>query len=487
MVTPPLPNDALGVSARRRPTGALLLAGALLLQAAMVTVIPPLWLVAEATVLLLLIIAVRAPRTVVLATLAFLAVSGLIRRATGSYVTQLDPLILAAPLLALTCLVSAFRGGYRAQRTPLSTAVTAMLALGVIYVVNPLQGNLEVGIVGAGLFVGPMVWFFIGQLLGDKETLRRVRQILLVTTIIVAAYGIKQTLFGFTGFEERWIAIRGASYHSLDIRGNTRPFSTFASGAEYGFFLALGAILLAASSSSRHRLLRAIAIAALLSACLYSGTRSILIAGVMGVMIGLLLGRRRSLASSGAIAVVGLLGLLALLRVVPPATGNSTADELRNRVVGGLTDPLNSKNSTLGIHVNSFGEGLKSGITNPLGSGAGVTNLAGRRLGSQSVSAEHDLPNVLLAYGIPGGLVLIALFVQVLRRVDQCARRGRRDLIGPAVFMLALFGQWFAGELYAVTAIGWFFLGSLDGQIGRSESEGLALESAESVQDRMAV
>jgi hypothetical protein len=121
--------------------------------------------------------------------------------------------------------------------------------------------------------------------------------------------------------------------------------------------------------------------------------------------------------------------------------------------------------STLGIHIDTFTSGIKRGLENPLGVGAGVTNRAGALFGPTSESSEHDLPNVLIAYGWLGGVLLVFLVSRVYGLGRRAAEKGDAELLGPVIFALVLFGSWFVGGLYAISAILWFLLGAVDGRL----------------------
>lgn len=418
------------------------------------------------------VLAVRAPRAVVLATLLFLPFLALLRRVSGSYLATVDPLAVAGLALAVLCLLVLSFGQQAGPRTPLAATVTAMICLGLLQIANPAQGGPVIGAFGAGLFVGPMVWFFIGHRVGDAATLALVTRALRVVVVVVALYGVKQVLFGFTAFEDRWVASQRGRYAALGIGDSIRPFSTFASGAEYSYFLVLGPILFTTWSSGVGWLRRTVVVLTLLVASFYAGSRGIFVTAVLGTVTVALVQRVRNLSKAVVLCLAfGVLGLL-LLRLVPLSAEDTAAGAIQNRTLTGLSRPFDPEVSTLGIHIDSFGRGMAQGLRSPLGQGAASVNLAGAKLSGKSLAAEHDVPNMLLAYGWLGGLLLIMLLVRTYRLLRACVRQRRRELLGPAVFVLTTFGVWFVGELYAVTAILWFFLGALD----RLEGEGWPTE-----------
>jgi len=437
--------------------------GAMLSGTALVTAIT------VAVGLVMVVLALCAPRAVVLGTLIALPFVGLLRRATGSYVATLDPILIIPPMLAAVCLFASVRRGDRAPRSRLGDAVAGFLALGALGALNPTQGGLKVGIVGAGLFVGPLIWFFVGQRLADLVTLRRLLRLLACIALIVAAYGLKQMIFGFSSFEQRWIDSKLSVYSALSINGKIRPFSTFASAAEYSYFLVIGAVLFATRLRAERWITSSAPVILFVTACFFAGSRGIFVFCSSGVILVLIASRVKHLALSLLICLACSFVGLSLLKLVPLSRGTSVAAATQNRTLEGLTDPFNDSVSTANLHTASIASGTINGLKNPVGSGAGATNQAGYLFGGRNQSSEHDVPNVLLAYGWLGGLCLGLLILNVYRLARRAVASGRAELIGPAVLFLALFGSWFNGAMYAVTALAWFLLGAIEQELFRHE------------------
>lgn len=448
----------------------------LILEGVVAAALPVIFALALPIGLAALTVSLRAPRIMVPCVLAFyLPLAGFLRRLTGSYIAKIDPLHLVAPAVAFCCLIFLLKRGETRPRTELSAAVGAMVVLGLVETINPLQGGLLVGLAGAGLFVGPLVWFYLGQVIGDSGILWALQRMLRISVVLVVLYGLKQLVFGFTGFENQWIAARSASYQALIIGGITRPFSTFASGAEYSYVLVLGAVLFCTWRPPVGQTFRYLLVAVFLLSCFYAGSRSIFVTGVVAVLLVFLVRHLESFAKALVICMVLALLGLGLLQLVPLANGSSSAAKIRNRTLQGLSDPFNPQVSTLGLHVDAVGTALRSGLSNPVGSGAGVVTVAGTSIGKVATSAELDLPNALLAYGWAGLAIYLVIVVRVYRLIRKAVRTGRTELVGPSVFAVALFGAWFAGGLYMVGAVLWFFLGSLDRQMANlSENADIA-------------
>lgn len=433
-------------------------------------------LLAVLTVMALGIIAIRAPRLVTLVILTLLPFVGLLRRASGSYESSFDPILLVSPIVATACWFASIRRGDLALPTPLRRAVVILLVIAAFGAANPLQGDLGVGLVGSGLFVGPMIWFFVGQRLGDHKLLRLLQGVLILVSLIVAAYGLKQLLVGFYGFEQHWIDSKSADYHALNISGHIRPFATFASAAEYSYFLALGAILLACRRGLTRRILIIPLIGLLVLTCFFAGSRSIFVLSMAGVILVVVSERVHRLLVAFMVSVAVSLVGIAFLTVVPLSKGDTTAASAQNRTLQGLSDPFNSDVSTANIHIASVIRGTADGLRNPIGQGPAVTNAAGRGT-VQVQSTEHDLPNALIAYGWFGGAAVIYLLICVCKLTARVVRKADTTLLGPTVFVFLLFGTWFVGGLYAVSALIWFFMGAVDRNIFLSDNEPVEAQS----------
>jgi hypothetical protein len=114
--------------------------------------------------------------------------------------------------------------------------------------------------------------------------------------------------------------------------------------------------------------------------------------------------------------------------------------------------------STLLLH------GYQALLQRPMGSGLGATSAAASKFGgAASHTTETDLGDVMVATGVPGA---IAYHVMIFFIGVTAIRywRGTRSTLALAIMGLlgSHFLLWLGGGLYAVSAIVWFCIGSLD-------------------------
>jgi len=141
----------------------------LVLEGLVATALPPLFALAIPASAVALALSLRAPRIVVLVTLAvYLPVAGLLRRATGTYVAKIDPLNLVGPAIAFLCLVFLLRQRGARPRTELNGAVGAMIVLGLVEAAAPVDAVEVVASEAAAMLGAEQVSFLIADLGGDS-------------------------------------------------------------------------------------------------------------------------------------------------------------------------------------------------------------------------------------------------------------------------------------------------------------------------------
>jgi hypothetical protein len=390
---------------------------------------------------------------IALTLLPFLAV---VRRLINPSTSAGDPLLVLPAAFALLCLSSP--RSKQPERTAMGTIVFLLMFVIGVQVLNPLQGPLRVGIVGAVLMSTPLFWFFVGRAVCTPRLLRQAANVLIVTALVVGLYGLKQTFFGFAGFEKAWIDSHFETYIALSVAGQIRAFSTFSSSAEYGLYAGMGA----AAAVVIWRGWRRWVTATFLIACTFlTGSRGIFLTSAAALLVVLGAGRLRSL-TRGVLILVPLIGLLGIgANFVPVPQGESTAAVLTRRSITGLASPFDSQKSTAGTHANNVRLALDRGFGQPAGYGPGAVNQAGLALGGKTYSGESDFSDILVALGYPGELLLFALYLALFKAANAGVRRDRLLLV-PAALALVTFNTWFVGGLYAVTATLWFAIGALD-------------------------
>lgn len=435
-----------------------------------------------------------ACRTLVLALL--LPLLGLARRlldAAGAPAAY-DPLLLVAPL-AGACLVARLAVTARpVLQQALGRSVPAQLGLLLagylaLQAVNPLQGSLLAGLGGALFFLGPLPWFVLGLAGIDRASLARLVRLVALGAAATALWGLGQLVCGFLPAEQAWISRSG--YPSLGVGGFVRPFGPFTSAEEWSRFLQLGAVLAGAfalapppamprgAGPRRARLSQPawLGCAALcLTGLVASGVRSSLFGALVGLLVALALAARsaagRGAVLLGAAALVPGLAVAGDLTAGPGAVAPATtaAEALVRQTWRGLVDPLGEP--TLWLRLASWREIVTHDLVErPLGAGPGAASLAAQKFGGPpGVGAESYLFSLLVAGGLPAGLLFLAVagaaLGRSLARAQGAGASGGAPPDGTAVAvaagLAALLLTSVAGStlvLPSVGPLGWLLLG----------------------------
>jgi hypothetical protein len=424
--------------------------------------------VAAVAALALVGIASRSPRLLLPATVAWLTALGLTRRLVTELGSgaHLDPLLLVGPLGLALLAVSATRRGAMLGPSRLAKAVLILSLLILLGAANPLQGSILTGASSLLFVLVPTFGFWIGRVIDDRA-LRALFALLAALGLVVAFYGLMQTLSGFPSWDKRWIA--RVDLGSLDVGGVIRPFSTFSSAAEYAEYLCVAiAIWIAAAFRPRLAAFSILALALIVPALVLESSRgaAVIVLVAMGVMLGAW--RRVPLTVA---AVIGALLLTALsfgLRsyASAPAAGGGSAT-LVSHEVNGLTEPFNSQHSTLGAHLTLIGYGVREALRDPVGRGTGTVTIAGSTFGGARFGTEADPSNMAVALGIPGLLAYLVVAFLGLRVVyrNACLRRDVLSLAALGILVVTVL-QWLNGGLYSVAFLPWVVLGWADSSIG---------------------
>lgn len=423
--------------------------------------------IATCVAVFMAVICLRQPRAALIALLMWLAALGTLRRlllgagASGDN----DPLLLVAPVAVVVLVAVAARRGALRNRTNLTGSVLVLSGLVLASTVNPLQGNLSVGIAALLFILVPLLWFWLGRWFVTDALLMRALSIATFLAIASAGYGLFQVYVGFPAWDANWIQSRG--YAALAVGDLTRPFASFSNASEYVTFLAIGSIVLGLRVRQNRQ--RVAALAALIFIAW-----ALAVASVRSVTVILLVTLAFMIAASkglGAVrcAVVGFIALfvfgVAISTIDPGSVGGDRTSALLSRQVTGLADPFNSDQrvSTLPLHLRLIGDGLRSALHNPLGRGFGSVTIAGDRFGSETVSTEADPSNIAVALGLPGVFAYGFVVFLGIRLAFRRARHDRSFLALAALGILLVTSlQWLNGGNYSTALFPWLILGWLD-------------------------
>ena len=427
-----------------------------------------------ATAVLIALVAKR-PRAAIVLTFVVLALLGDVRRlvgmAGGDGGFRIDPLLLVGPLAAAALLISIARQPSRlVPQSLLSKLVTTLAGLMIVQIFNPVQGGLTVGLFGVLFFLVPLSWFWIGRHFADQQF---VRDVLLMTVVPLAALAtlvsIYQAFVGFPPHQQWWIDHRG--YNALMVAADkVRPFSFFPSSAESSKFIGVAAVTLAAHVILRPAGRWSFVLAALAGvfffAVLIHATRTVLAMTAVACCLMWAVRSRSPAAWGPRLAVAVVVGggvMVAALTFIEKADVPDAIAPMAKHQAAGLLDPFGSKASTVDVHSEKLAGGMLSGLTQPLGHGLGATTLAAARFGGNYKPSEVDVSDIMITLGLPGGLLYVTIMLTVgVVAVTRWTRRRTAASLAVAGVLFAEAGTWLFGGHYALSALNWFLIGSLD-------------------------
>ena len=421
----------------------------------------------------LAVIGLRQPRVAVLLTFGFTVFLALIRRILipASGWTSYDPLLLVAPATGGIILVRLLIfGSHRKTRDLLTGLVLGLLLITVVEAVNPLAGNLFAGLAGLLFMAVPLIWFFIGQEVGDRQTAVTIEGMVIALATLAAIYGLLQVFAGFPSWDRAWIELGG--YGGIRVSGVVRPFSIFSSNVEYALYLGIGLTLSVAMLFHR-KLLPVVVVPILALALFLASVRSAAVLTVVAILVLVavrIAWRPRTILAVTTAIAGGILFLTTTAPFLDMAAAASGSPLIRHQVQG-LLHPFDPNRSSLAVHVQIAADGIKDAISRPLGQGTAVTNFAGNTLASPARPTELDLPDALISLGLAGGLLFLAVLIVTLYRVTRLYRiQGDLPVLGVVGLLVVTFGQWLNGGHYATAPLVWFLIGWTNTEFGRRGS-----------------
>ena len=400
------------------------------------------------------------------ATIVYLALMGWLRRSLTPYFdwVDMDPLLLVAPGVAIV-----FGGGalWRTRGKSVSKMtklVLALLVLMVLEIVNPLQGGIAVGVIGALFYIIPLLWYFVGRDMVDTKTLSVFLQTLVYISIVSLLYGFYQTWFGFSDTEIVWI--KQARYDFILVPGMGRAFSTYPSFAEYTRSLLFGSAILAAGLFFRRKLgwvMIPLMVLGIFLEASRGGMVAVLL--VLCVLWAVMAKDRKTWITRGAVAgVVAVVSLVVVLTHVQNSNADAKTAVIVQHQTDGLLNPMDASKSTAGAHGSIMLGGIVKGFTTPIGLGLGSTSLASRKMGNvDDNNSEVDISNVFTSLGFIGGFLYLAFVIISFGLAVKTWHRTRQLVWLSVVGILVVCaGSWLIGGEYTTSMVVWLCLGALD-------------------------
>lgn len=410
------------------------------------------------------------PDTALIATLIYLLFLGDIRRIVSQQagLAAQDPLLLVGPaVIGFLFLRLLFERRLRPD-TPLSKMVIALMVFMALEILNPAQGGMMVGVAGAMFYMVPLLWFWAGRSLPSERIVRDLIQIVIpIVGGLAAVLGLYQTFYGFLSFEAHWVHEQLANGFAAIVVGGSvvRAFSFFTSPGEYAMFLSMAVVCCAAPLVVGRRRVATLLIPLLIWAMFMESVRAAIVLAVVGILAMVSLTGRNSeqIISRGFLAIVLGGGLMYFgLHKLEDLSG--TSDRTQTLLSHTAEGMLNPGESSASGHWQIALWGIEEGLKNPLGEGLGATTMAAAKVGGHGMAGyENDIANMFASLGMFGGLLYLASAIVVLYMAFNIwqQRRSFMALVTLGILISQL-GYWLEGAHYALVAICWFLIGSLD-------------------------
>jgi hypothetical protein len=399
------------------------------------------------------------PQMAIVVTFVYLAIMGDVRRwlVTQAGVTTNDPLLLVGPAVVGVLLLTAVLRNRISLQTKTAKMIFLLSIVMVLEVFNPLQGGIVVGAAGGLFFLVPLLWFWIGQAFGSSQFLVTILNKIVVPLAVAASVmGLIQAFFGYFHYEVRWFHLMMESSIHPDIR----PFAFFCSWAEYAAYVGVAlVIILVPLFQGRVRIITALT-PLFVFALIIQSVREAIFEAILALAVLWAIGGRSKAAMGGRLILALFVGGVLLVLAMTQLKEVEVSDAVKQSINHTADGVLDIQNSSAGGHLDLVGEGFVHGFTHPIGSGLGYPTQAA---GASGFSSEIDFADIFVACGFGGGLLYFYIIFLIFR-APVVHWRDHRD--PAALYVLGIItlglGHWLQGAAYAVSAITWFAIGSMD-------------------------
>ncbi len=430
-----------------------------------------------AAVALVALAAVRL-RAAIGAVLVMLVLVGDVRRLLIPLVgwSGMDPLLLLGPALALVLCGAAVASGEVRLDTPLARWTAALMAVMTLQIANPVQGGLAVGLAGVLFLMAPLFWFWVGRSYAPPQFVRRVLLAAVLPLGLAAmVFGFYQKALGYLPYQMAWYRVGG--YTSLGtVEGGLAPISFFASSTEHSAFLVTTAVVVWAVFLKR-RSPAVLVLLPLVAGVVVTGSRGPVVKVVVALAVMWAVTGRTLAASMPRFALaLALLGggvVWGLSQAVASGVGDAAVQNSLDRQMSLFSgSELAAEGpSTIDTHSTLLLHGYQSMLSQPLGHGLGATSSAALKFGGTLRPTETDVGDVMMATGLAGGLLYHGVLVLVVVGAVRYWFRTRSLVALATLGVLAAHTlMWLGGGLYAVSALTWLLIGSMDGEARRARS-----------------
>lgn len=434
----------------------------------------------------LAVVVVRDRREAVVWLMAWLLLLGTTRRVVS--LVQIDPLrdplLAAAPVIAVLLWIRAVATGGMRRLTPLAGLTALTMGVVAVAALNPRQPSVGSAVAGVVLWGGPLLYFWIGRELDDAHVVK-VARIVAGVGVVAAGYGIWQYFIGLPPWDLEWLEVRDRgtdnAYASLYLGPDTvRPVGTSTSASGFAVLMGLTATGAVAAAVRSHQTLHtrraagwAVVAGLAGMALLLNGTRTVMIVVIPAMIVVVSAVKGWSLIKPVlGVILLGLLAGFAMNQIDPLSLDRDGVEGNLRRIVIAFGHPTDDQyyENTTDQHLRLLADGVERGFTDPLGQGAGSIGLAGDRFGDSGPNFETDIANAAVAFGLVGFVVFTAGMIAgpwTAWRARTVPARGPDDL-APLICILVLgftivsLRFTFNGPHWAMSALLWLALGWAD-------------------------
>lgn len=382
-----------------------------------------------------------------------------------------DPLLLIAPIVTLLLFANALITKRLSLNSPIAKVTALFMVFMTLQIFNPKQGGLMVGVVGAMLYLIPMLWFWIGRAYATKDIVYLwLYRVMPALAVIAALMGLYQVMYGWLPYQIAWFRIAG--YSALGPSEDLlRSISIFPNLTEYLHYL--GIVIVSCMAALFKKQWTYVLLIPLLFAALFlAGSRGPVLMVILTASILFTVQGRQIKTWAPRLAltlVVGIGGLVWGLSEAGEAS-SQMGNERMSHVMGRQADLIpsgeageKSGGGTMAIHGNLLWLGIKWGFQEPLGRGIGSTTRAAAKFGDGGGSTEKDFTNMFVSGGVIGGFLYLAVIFFVVRGAIQYWQRERTLLALALIGILAFTGMsWLKPGQYMLTPLIWLLIGALD-------------------------
>jgi O-antigen ligase len=350
--------------------------------------------------------------------------------------------------------------------------VVVFVAVAILGMFHPNVPSFQAGLEGFRKFAFMILGFIVGRHLLNILSLKRLTKLLILSSIIISLYGIKQYILP-SALDYHLIELSTAHPVTYMMGGHIRAFSTLAGPFHLGIYL-VGVLLLLVSIWQVYPAKRVLSILfgiPMLLALIMTVTKSNWFALLVGIVFLIVINSKSPFRTFGQLFLIGVLSLLALLVLIQIASTNPIFRTIND----GLQAFINPTEApTMVFRFDLWKETIFPLILQSPWIGYG-TGSAGEGLGvlfNPDVSIFTNAHNIFLKVQFEMGLIGSFVFLVFLVSIFLHIIKVRRNLKDPFLrvisnwslaFFVAMIVAGLTGSIldaYPINLLFWILMGS---------------------------